>query len=160
MAIGKNELTSRLWTEWVDGLRSLQDLIEKERGELADWLCLGLCGNENFVQKAAVCARRTTYVGKLGDYKTRIGAYEATVVELLGEVKDMLSEKIEYKSTLSDIVIDGNTDLSNELWGAHIIGVYDKLGDCVGALIDTLNRVKDGSSVEGQIHTRLTSQST
>ena len=143
MAIGKNELKSRLWTEWVDGLRSLQDLIGKERSELADWLCIDLCGNENFVQKAAVCAQRTTYVGKLGDYKTRIGAYEATVVELLGEVNAMLPEKIEYKSTLSGIAIDGDTDLTNALWGEHIIGVYDKLGDYVGALMDTLNRVQE-----------------
>ena len=101
-----------------------------------------MIGNENFVQKAAIYVQRKMYIGMFGDYKTRIGAYEDTILKLLKEVNEQIEEKIEYKSTLRDIIIDGETDLSNEAWGDHAIEAYEKLGNYVNNVMDVLDKAQ------------------
>ena len=91
---------------------------------------------------AAIYVQRKVWIGKFSDYKTRIGAYETTIMELLREANSLLADKIEYKSTLSDIIIDGDTDLSNEVWGDHAIAAYEKLGNYVNAIMDVLDKAQ------------------
>ena len=54
----------------------------------------------------------------------------------------LAKDQIEYKSTLSDIIIDGDTDLSNEAWGDHAIDAYEKLGNYVNAIMDVLDKAQ------------------
>ena len=89
-----------------------------------------------------IYVQRKIWIGKFSDYKTRIGAYETTIMELLDEANALLAEKIEYKSTLSDIIIDGDTDFSNEAWGDHAIEAYEKLGNYVNAIMDVLDKAQ------------------
>ena len=37
--------------------------------------------------------------------------------------------RIDYYSTLYDIVIDGDDRLENERWGDHVIAAFEKLND-------------------------------
>ena len=141
MAIDKKELQSRLWTEWTNGLKITANSLGTDQIEIINSACTcPLLGDENFVQKAAIYVQRKIWIGKFSDYKTRIGAYETTIMELLGEANALLADKIEYKSTLSDIIIDGDTDLSNEAWGDHAIEAYEKLGNYVNAIMDVLDK--------------------
>ena len=142
MALDKKELASRLWTEWTNGLKILGDSLAKDQIEIINSTCTCVIGNENFVQKAAIYVQRNMYIGKFGDYKTRIGAYEDTILKLLKEVNEQIEEKIEYKSTLRDIIIDGETDLSNEAWGDHAIEAYEKLGNYVNNVMDVLDKAQ------------------
>ena len=142
MALDKKELASRLWTEWTNGLKILGDSLAKDQIEIINSTCTCVIGNENFVQKAAIYVQRKMYIGKFGDYKTRIGAYEDTIQKLLKEVNEQIGEKIEYKSTLRDIIIDGETDLSNEAWGDHAIEAYEKLGNYVNNVMDVLDKAQ------------------
>ena len=143
MALDKNELKSRLWTEWTNGLKITANSLGTDQIEIINSACTcPLLGDENFVQKAAIYVQRKVWIGKFSDYKTRIGAYETTIMELLDEANALLAEKIEYKSTLSDIIIDGDTDLSNEAWGDHAIDAYEKLGSYVNAIMDVLDKAQ------------------
>lgn len=142
MALDKKELATRLWTEWTNGLKILGDSLAKDQIEIINSTCTCVIGNENFVQKAAIYVQRKMYIGMFGDYKTRIGAYEDTILKLLKEVNEQIEEKIEYKSTLRDIIIDGETDLSNEAWGDHAIEAYEKLGNYVNNVMDVLDKAQ------------------
>lgn len=143
MAIDKKELQSRLWTEWTNGLKITANSLGTDQIEIINSACTcPLLGDENFVQKAVIYVQRKIWIGKFSDYKTRIGAYETTIMELLREANALLAEKIEYKSTLSDIIIDGDTDLSNEVWGDHAIEAYEKLGNYVNAIMDVLDKAQ------------------
>ena len=143
MAIDRNELKSRLWTEWTNGLKITANSLGTDQIEIINSACTcPLLGDENFVQKAVIYVQRKVWIGKFSDYKTRIGAYETTIMELLREANSLLSEKIEYTSTLSDIIIDGDTDLSNEAWGDHAIDAYEKLGNYVNAIMDVLDKAQ------------------
>lgn len=142
MALDKKELATRLWTEWTNGLKILGDSLAKDQIEIINSTCTCVIGNENFVQKAAIYVQRKMYIGKFADYKTRIGAYEDTILKLLKEVNEQIEEKIEYKSTLRDIIIDGETDLSNEAWGDHAIEAYEKLGNYVNNVMDVLDKAQ------------------
>ena len=142
MAIDKKELQSRLWTEWTNGLKITADSLAKDQIDIVNSICTFVLGDENFVQKAAIYVQRKVWIGKFSDYKTRIGAYETTIMDLLREANELLVEKIEYKSTLSDIIIDGDTDFSNEAWGDHAIDAYEKLGNYVNAIMDVLDKAQ------------------
>ena len=155
MAIDKKELQSRLWTEWTNGLKITADSLAKDQIDIINSACTTVLGNENFIQRAVMYIQRKMYIGKFSDYKTRIGAYETTILELLDQVNKMCGggeghwyelgckpRKIEYKSTLSDIIIDGDTDLSNEAWGDHAIEAYEKLGNYVNAIMDVLDKAQ------------------
>ena len=155
MPIDKKEMQTRLWTEWTNGLKILADSLMKDQIDIINSACTTVLGNENFIQRAVMHVQRKMYIGKFSDYKTRIGGYETTIMELLGQVNKTLcdreghwyelgskSHKIEYKSTLSDIIIDGDTDLSNEAWGDHAIDAYEKLGNYVNAIMDVLDRAQ------------------
>ena len=143
MAIDKKELSTRLWTEWTNGLKITANSLATDQIDIINSVSTcPLLGDENFVQKAVIYVQRKIWIGKFSDYKTRIGAYETTIMELLGEANALLSEKIEYKSTLSDIIIDGDTDFSNEAWGDHAIDAYEKLGNYVNAIMDVLDRAQ------------------
>lgn len=143
MAIDKKELSSRLWTEWANGLKITANSLGTDQIEIINSAATcPLLGDENFVQKAVIYVQRKIWIGKFSDYKTRIGAYETTIMELLDEANALLPEKIEYKSTLSDIIIDGDTDFSNEAWGDHAIEAYEKLGNYVNAIMDVLDKAQ------------------
>ena len=155
MALDKNELKSRLWTEWTNGLKITANSLAKDQIEIINSLCTCVTGDENFVQKAVIYVQRKVWIGKFSDYKTRIGAYEKTILELLEEVRkitaghvrrgilfDLPADKLDYRSTLDDIIIDGDTDLSNESWGDHAIAAYEKLGNYVNGIMDILNRAQ------------------
>ena len=143
MAIDKKELQSRLWTEWTNGLKITANSLGTDQIDIINSACTcPLLGDENFVQKAAIYVQRKIWIGKFSDYKTRIGAYETTIMELLDEANALLAEKIEYKSTLSDIIIDGDTDLSNEAWGDNAIEAYEKIGNYVNAIMDVLDKAQ------------------
>ena len=66
----------------------------------------------------------------------------ALTMMLLKEVNEQIEEKIEYKSTLRDIIIDGETNLSNEAWGDHAIEAYEKLGNYVNNVMDVLDKAQ------------------
>lgn len=142
MSIDKNELKSRLWTEWTNGLRITANSLSKDQIDIINSLCTCVIGDENFVQKAVSYVQRKMWIGKFSDYKTRIGAYETTIMELINEVNSLLPDKLEYRSTLTDIIIDGDTDLSNEAWGEHAIEAYEKLGNYVNAIMDVLDKAQ------------------
>lgn len=155
MAIDKKEMQTRLWAEWTNGLKILADSLMKDQIEIINSACTTVLGNENFIQRAVMYVQRKMYIGKFSDYKTRIGAYETTIMELLGQVNKVCGggeghwyelgskpRKIEYKSTLSDIIIDGDTDFSNEAWGDHAIEAYEKLGNYVNAIMDVLDKAQ------------------
>ena len=143
MEFDKNELKSRLWTEWTNGLKITANSLGTDQIEIINSAATcPLLGDENFVQKAVIYVQRKIWIGKFSDYKTRIGAYETTIMELLDEANALLPEKIEYKSTLSDIIIDGDTDFSNEAWGDHAIEAYGKLGNYVNAIMDVLDKAQ------------------
>ena len=155
MALDKNELKSRLWTEWTNGLKITANSLAKDQIEIINSLCTCVTGDENFVQKAVIYVQRKVWIGKFSDYKTRIGAYEKTILELLDEVRkitaghvrrgvlfDLPADNLDYKSTLDDIIIDGDTDLSNESWGDHAIAAYEKLGNYVNGIMDILDRAQ------------------
>ena len=143
MAIDKKELSTRLWTEWTNGLKITANSLATDQIEIINSACTcTLLGDENFVQKAVIYVQRKVWIGKFSDYKTRIGAYETTIMELLREANALLAEKIEYRSTLSDIIIDGDTDLSNEAWGDHAIDAYEKLGNYVNNIMDVLDKAQ------------------
>ena len=151
--INAKELNSRLWTEWKNGMKIMMESLMKDSADLPSSLCTCVLGNENFVQRAVVYIQRKSYIGKFKDYKTRISAYETTVMELIEQVNKTLSSAsakpwyqigaseptmIEYKSTLSDIIIDGDDRLENADWGDHAIAAFEKLGDYLNNIMNIL----------------------
>lgn len=152
MSINAKELNSRLWTEWKNGMKIMMESLMKDSADLPSSLCTCVLGNENFVQRAVIYIQRKSYIGKFKDYKTRISAYETTVTELIEQVNKMLAGtaprdgeigasepiKIEYKSTLADIIIDGDDRLENEDWGDHAIAVFEKLSDYLNNIMNIL----------------------
>jgi len=152
MGIDAKELNSRLWAEWKNGMKIMMGSLMKDSVDLTGSLCTTVFGNENFVQRAVIYIQRKSYIGKFKDYKTRISAYETTVAELVEQVNEMLvgtvphegvigasgQAKIEYKSTLADIIIDGDDRLENAEWGDHAIAAFEKLGDYLNNIMNVL----------------------
>ena len=152
MSIDAKELNLRLWAEWKNGMKIMMESLMKDSADLPSSLCTCVLGNENFVQRAVIYIQRKSYIGKFKDYKTRISAYETTVMELIEQVNKMLAgtatregeicasepTKIEYKSTLADIIIDGDDRLENEDWGDHAIAAFEKLGDYLNNIMNVL----------------------
>ena len=152
MSINAKELNSRLWAEWKNGMRIMMESLMKDSADLPSSLCTCVLGNENFVQRAVVYIQRKSYIGKFKDYKTRISAYETAVMELIEQVNKTLADtaprdgeigaseptKIEYKSTLADIIIDGDDRLENKDWGDHAIAAFEKLGDYLNNIMNVL----------------------
>ena len=159
MALDKNELKSRLWTEWTNGLKILANSLAKDQVDIINSACTTVLGNENFIQKAVVYVQRKTYIGKFKDHKVRIAAYEASILELIDEVNRIVAggkegecfisrcmhegpTRIEYQSTLGDIIIDGDDSFENADWGDHAIAAYEKLNEYVLKLLDVLDRAQ------------------
>ena len=152
MSINAKELNSRLWTEWKNGMKIMMESLLKDSVDLPASLCTCVLGNENFIQRAVMYLQRKSYIGKFKDYKTRISAYETTVMELIEQVNRMLAgaapcegeigatgpATIEYQSTLADIIIDGDDRLENEDWGDHAIAAFEKLGDYLNNIMNVL----------------------
>ena len=151
--INAKELNSRLWAEWKNGMKIMAESLMKDSVDLTTALCTIVLGNENFVQRAVIYIQRKSYIGKFKDYKTRISAYETTVMELIEQVNKMLASqesqpwyklgtpapaKVEYHSTLADIIIDGDDRLENEDWGDHAIAAFEKLGDYLNNIMNVL----------------------
>lgn len=159
MGIDAKELNSRLWAEWKNGMKIMMGSLMKDSVDLTGSLCTTVFGNENFVQRAVIYIQRKSYIGKFKDYKTRISSYETTVMELIEQVNKMLAganakpwyqigapepTKIEYKSTLSDIIIDGDDRLENTEWGDHAIAAFEKLGDYLNNIMNVLESAQKG----------------
>lgn len=152
MSINAKELNSRLWTEWKNGMKIMAESLLKDSVDISGSGCTIVLGNENFIQRAVMYLQRKSYIGKFKDYKTRISAYETTVMELIEQVNKMLAgaaphkgesvasgaAKIEYKSTLADIIIDGDDRLENADWGDHAIAAFEKLGDYLNNIMNVL----------------------
>ena len=51
---------------------------------------------------------------------------------------------IEYKSTLADIIIDGDDRLENTDWGDHAIAAFEKLGDYLNNIMNVLESAQKG----------------
>ena len=152
MSIDAKELNSRLWAEWKNGMKIMAESLLKDSVDISGSGCTIVLGNENFIQRAVMCLQRKSYIGKFKDYKTCISAYEKTVMELIEQVNKMLAgtaprdgeigasepTKIEYKSTLADIIIDGDDRLENADWGDHAIAAFEKLGDYLNNIMNVL----------------------
>ena len=157
MNIDAKELNSRLWAEWKNGMKIMIESLLKDSVDLSSSGCSIFLGNENFIQRAVMYLQRKSYIGKFKDYKTRISAYEKSVMELVAEVNKMLanpeskpgdspgastSAKIEYRSTLDQIIIDGDDRFENEFWGDHAIAAFEKLSDYLGNIMDVLDKAQ------------------
>ena len=157
MAIDKKDMNSRLWAEWVNGMKIMMESLLKDYGDIGQSACPVVLGNENFIQRAVIYLQRKSYIGKFKDYKTRISAYEKSVMELVAEVNKMLANpesqpgdkpsspapaKIEYRSTLDQIIIDGDDRFENEFWGDHAIAAFEKLSDYLGNIMDVLDKAQ------------------
>ena len=153
MNIDAKELNSRLWAEWKNGMKIMIESLLKDSVDLSSSGCSIFLGNENFIQRAVMYLQRKSYIGKFKDYKTRISAYEKSVMELVDEVNKMLAnlelqpgdklgtpapEKIEYRSTLDQIIIDGDDRFENEFWGDHAIAAFEKLSDYLNNIMNIL----------------------
>ena len=152
MSIDTKELNSRLWAEWKNGMKIMMESLMKDSADLPASLCTCVLGNENFVQRAVIYIQRKSYIGKFKDYKMRISAYETTVMELIEQVNKTLADtaprdgeigapeptKIEYKSTLADIIIDGDDRLENTDWGDHAIAAFEKLSAYLNNIMNIL----------------------
>ena len=157
MSINAKELNSRLWTEWKNGMKIMAESLLKDSVDISGSGCTIVLGNENFIQRAVMYLQRKSYIGKFKDYKTRISAYEKSVMELVDEVNKMLanlelqpgdspsastSAKIEYRSTLDQIIIDGDDRFENEFWGDHAIAAFEKLSDYLGNIMEVLDKAQ------------------
>ena len=157
MSIDAKELNSRLWAEWKNGMKIMMESLMKDSVDISGSLCTCVLGSENFIQRAVMYIQRKSYIGKFKDYKTRISAYEKSVMELVAEVNKMLvcqgaqpwyklgtpaPAKIEYHSTLDQIIIDGDDRFENEQWGDHAIAAFEKLSDYLGNIMDVLDKAQ------------------
>lgn len=151
--IDAKELNSRLWTEWKNGMKIMMESLMKDSADLPSSLCTCVLGNENFVQRVVVYIQRKSYIGKFKDYKSRISAYEKSVMELVDEVNKMIANpesqpwykfgtpapaKIEYRSTLDEIIIDGDDRQENTEWGDHAMEAFGKLSDYLANIMNIL----------------------
>ena len=173
MEVKKEEIKSRLWKEWVRGLKLMGESLQKDSIDIINSGCTTVIGNENFIQKAVMYLQRKTWIGKFKDYKMRIAAYEASIIELVDEVNKLFNvrkepwyqfggikspvddnrkwydfcarekRKIEYKSTLSEIIIDGDDSFENEAWGDHAIDAFMKLCEYNNNIMDTLVKAQE-----------------
>ena len=157
MAIDVKDMNSRLWAEWKNGMKIMMESLMKDSVDISGSLCTCVLGSENFIQRAVMYIQRKSYIGKFKDYKTRISAYEKSVMELVAEVNKMLVSqesqpwyklgtpapaKIEYRSTLDQIIIDGDDRFENEQWGDHAIAAFEKLSDYLGNIMDVLDKAQ------------------
>jgi len=153
MAIDIKDMKSRLWAEWVNGMKIMMESLLKDYGDIGQSACTVVLGNENFIQRAVMYIQRKSYIGKFKDYKTRISAYEKSVIELVDEVNKMIANpasqpwykfgtpapaKIEYHSTLDEIIIDGDDRLENTEWGDHAMEAFGKLSDYLANIMNIL----------------------
>jgi len=155
MEIDKNEMKSRLWAEWTNGLKIMMGSLLRDQVSIVSSACVTVLGNENFIQRAVMYVQRKTYIGKFKDYKLRIAGYEKSILELVEQVNRSAPTetqemsicrlkiirpkwKIDYKSTLDEIIIDGDDRLENEAWGDHAIAAYEKLVDYLNNIMDVL----------------------
>ena len=174
MDVNKEEIKSRLWTEWVHGLKLMGGSLQKDSIDIINSGCTTIIGNENFIQKAVMCLQHKTWIGKFKDYKMRIEAYESLIIELVADVNKLLvarkkpwylfgglkspecgnrkwfdlgmqkkSNEIEYRSTLADIIIDGDDSFENEAWGDHAIDAFAKLCEYNNNIMDTLSMAQE-----------------
>ena len=95
--INAKELNSRLWTEWKNGMKIMAESLLKDSVDISGSGCTIVLGNENFIQRAVMHLQRKSYIGKFKDYKTRISAYETTVMELIEQVNRMLAGAAPHK---------------------------------------------------------------
>ena len=157
VAIDAKDMNSRLWAEWKNGMKIMAESLLKDSVDISSSLCTCVLGNENFIQRAVIYLQRKSYIGKFKDYKARISAYEKSVMELVAEVNRMLASqesqpggspgtsvpaKIEYRSTLDQIIIDGDDRFENEQWGDHAIAAFEKLSDYLGNIMDVLDKAQ------------------
>ena len=157
MAIDVKDMKSRLWAEWKNGMKIMMESLLKDYADIGQSACTVVLGNENFIQRAVMYLQRKSYIGKFKDYKTRISAYEKSVMELVSEVNKMLASqesqpwyklgtpapvKIEYRSTLDQIIIDGDDRFENEQWGDHAIVAFEKLSDYLGNIMEVLDKAQ------------------
>lgn len=63
-------------------------------------------------------------------------------MELIDQVNKMLPEKIAYRSTLADIIIDGDDRFENAEWGDHAMDAFDKLGDYLNNIMNILEKAQ------------------
>lgn len=145
MEISKEEMRSRLWTEWVNGLKIVADSLAKDSLQISNSACTVVLGNENFIQKSVMYVQRKSYIGKFKDYKSQLNAYEDTMLDLVRQVNKMLpeSERIVYHSTLANIIIDGDDSFDNESWGDHAVEAYQQLCEYANGVMDTLSKAMD-----------------
>jgi len=68
MKISKEEMRSRLWAEWVNGLKIVADSLAKDSLQITNSPCTMVLGNENFIQKSVMYVQRKSYIG--GSCKT------------------------------------------------------------------------------------------
>ena len=54
------------------------------------------------------------------------------------QVRHARTGKIEYRSTLDEIIIDGDDRLENVDWGDHAIAAFEKLGDYLNNIMNVL----------------------
>jgi len=145
MKISKEEMRSRLWAEWVNGLKIVADSLAKDSLQITNSPCTMVLGNENFIQKSVMYVQRKSYIGKFKDYKSQLNAYEDTMLDLVRQVNKMLpeSERIVYHSTLANIIIDGDDSFDNESWGDHAVEAYQQLCEYANGIMDTLSKAMD-----------------
>lgn len=157
MATDVKDMNARLWAEWKNGMKIMMESLMKDSVDIGQSACTIVLGNENFIQRAVMYVQRKSYIGRFKDYKTRISAYEKSVMELVGEVNKVLASqesrpwqrpgtaapsKIEYRSTLDQIIIDGDDRFENEQWGDHAIAAFEKLSDYLGGIMDVLDKAQ------------------
>ena len=145
MEVNKEEIKSRLWTEWVHGLKLLCESLQKDSLDIIHSACTSVIGDENFIQRSMICVQRKTWIGKFKDYKSRISAYEDSMHDLISQVNKVLptEDKIVYRSTLDDIIIDGDDSFENEAWGDHAIDAFSQLFEYTNNIMDTLTTAQD-----------------
>lgn len=86
-------MNSRLWAEWKNGMKIMMESLMKDSVDISGSLCTCVLRSENFIQRAVMYIQRKSYIGKFKDYKTRISAYEKSVMELVPEVNKMLASQ-------------------------------------------------------------------
>ena len=145
MEANKEEIKSRLWTEWVHGLKLMGESLQKDSIDIINSGCTTVIGNENFIQKSVMYLQRKTWIGKFKDYKSRISAYEDSMRDLISQVNKVLppEDKIVYRTTLDEIIIDGDDSFENEAWGDHAIDAFTKLCEYNNNIMDTLSKAQE-----------------
>lgn len=143
--IDKNELKSRLWSEWVNGLKTLGNSLVKEHFDLMTSACALVLGDENFFQRAIIFVQRKFYISKFKDYRSQVGAYEQSAMTLLEDVNAVLPDesKVRYVSTIGNIEIDEDDSYENSSWGDNAISAYTKLVDYVNHIMDVLDKAQN-----------------